>query len=204
MSLIEPTNPLLNKAIQPVAQNEINAPHTRFIIDRMLQLAAGAGKTKADTRQMVGLAAPQIGVDRQIVIVDTTATGANQKQRHQVFINPRITWQSAKKVLGREGCWSCGNICGAVERAESVKVQALDASGKQIALKLDGFPARIAQHEIDHLSGIRFPDRITDDKKLHWVAPHEFERYRAQWQTWPHLCPRARWLELKAGNRINQ
>ncbi len=200
MALIDPTNPLLNMVIEPVAPNEINAPHTRYIIERMLQLAAGAGKTKADTRQMVGLAAPQIGVNKQIVIIDTAATGANQNQRHQVLINPRIVWQSAKKVLGREGCWSCGNICGAVERAESVKVQALDASGKPIALTLKDFPARVAQHEIDHLSGIRFPDRITDDKELHWVEPQQFEDYRKQWQTWPHICPRSKWLELKASS----
>lgn len=201
MALTEPTNPLLNEVIDPVSQNELNAPHTRFVIARMLELAAGRGKSKADTRQMVGLAAPQIGVNKRIIIVDVTATGANQKQTLQVFINPVITKRSAKTVPGREGCWSCGNICGVVERAETVTLSAINLSGKPVTMVLQGFAARVAQHETDHLDGIRFPDRITNDAKLHWVTPEQFPQYRKQWATWPHLCSRSRWLVLKSGHK---
>jgi peptide deformylase len=122
-----------------------------------------------------------------------------KEQRMQVLINPGIKKRSNKVLAGREGCWSCGNICGNVQRALNVIVDALDRDNHHIQLELTGFSARIAQHEIDHLDGIRFPDRIPEDQpeKLHWVTPEEFEAYRAQWQTWPHLCPRSKWLDMK-------
>ena len=149
---------------------------------------------------MVGLAAPQLGVSKRIVSIDVTATGAKQKQTLKVLINPKIVWRSKETVLGREGCWSCGNICGAVVRAQRVKVEALDITGKPILMMFSDFVARIVQHEVDHLDGIRFPDRITDDKKLHWVEPVQFDQYRKEWATWKHLCPRSRWEAMKTGS----
>lgn len=148
---------------------------------------------------MVGLAAPQIGYRKCIITIDLTADGSLKEQRIQVCINPHITKRSGETMQGREGCWSCGNICGNVERAQSVTLEALDREGKPIKLELTGFTARIAQHEADHLDGIRFPDRVPEDhpERLHWVRPEEFEAYRTQWQTWPHLCPHETWLSMR-------
>jgi peptide deformylase len=63
----------------------------------------------------------------------------------------------------------------------------------------DGFVARVFQHEVDHLDGIRFPDRIDNDAHLHWVEPHEIATYAKAAPHWPRLCPRERWLGMKAG-----
>ncbi|HSX05698.1 MAG TPA: peptide deformylase [Candidatus Saccharimonadales bacterium] len=202
LALIEPTNPLLNSVAEAVKPEEIASPEVQGIIDRMLTLSAGKGHSKKDSRQMVGLAAPQLGVAKRIITIDLTADGSNKEQHLQVFINPKITHRSAETTPGREGCWSCGSICGNVERSKRVTLEGLDRNGNPINFELTDFVARIAQHETDHLEGIRFPDRIPIEApdRLHWVKPVEFEDYRKNWQHWPVLCPRERWEALKAGS----
>lgn len=160
LDLIQPTDSLLNNVAEPVQNDEVNAPYIQGVIDRMLELSAGKGKNKEDTRQMVGLAAPQIGVSKRIITIDLTADGSNKEQTLLVVINPHITERSQDEVPGREGCWSCGNVCGVVERAKAVTLEGLDRTGEPIKLELTDFVARIAQHETDHLDGVRFPDRI--------------------------------------------
>lgn len=71
--------------------------------------------------------------------------------------------------------------------------------GILIREELEGFPAVIAQHEIDHLDGIRFPDRITDDSSLHWVEDGQYGEYRKGWRDWIIKCPRSRWEDMKSG-----
>lgn len=199
LDLIAPTDPSLNERAEEIKPSQIASAKVQGIIDRMLELSAGKGHSTHDSRQMVGLAAPQIGYPKRIITIDVAADGSLKEQSLQVFINPSITKRSSATLPGREGCWSCGNICGNVERATDVTLEALDREGKPIKLELTGFTARIAQHEVDHLDGIRFPDRIPEDQpeKLHWVEPEEFQTYRTEWQTWPHLCPRQTWLEMK-------
>jgi peptide deformylase len=204
LTLIEPTDPLLNNVAEEVKPEEIVSPEVQGVIDRMLELAAGKGHSKEDSRQMVGLAATQIGVNKCIVIMDITADGSKKEQHLQVFINPKIAHRSTETMPGREGCWSGGNICGIVERSKAVTLGGFDRSGKPIKFELADFVARIAQHETDHLQGIRFPDRIPVDKpdRLHWVEPAEFEEYRKNWQHWPVKYPRERWGALKAGSYL--
>src|SRR5664279_101832 len=117
----------------------------------MLELAAGRGNDLKDTRQMVGLAAPQIGASICIITIDITADGTNKEQHLQAIINPQITYRSRETMPGREGCWSCSNICGNVERAKQVTLEGLDRTGKPLKLELTDFVARITQHETDHL-----------------------------------------------------
>lgn len=199
LNLVEPTASLLNYVAEEVKPEEISSPEVQAIIDRMLELSAGKGHSKEDSRQMVGLAAPQLGANKRIVTIDITADGSKKKQHLQVFINPKITRRSTETMPGREGCWSCGNICGNVERSKAVTLEGLDRNGKPIKFELADFVARIAQHETDHLEGVRFPDRIPIDEpdRLHWVEPAEFEEYRKNWEHWPIKCPRERWEALK-------
>jgi peptide deformylase len=202
LELIPPTDPLLNTVAEEVGEAELSSPLIQGVVGRMLELSAGKGHSKHDSRQMVGLAAVQLGVSKRIITIDLTADGSRKEQTLQVIINPVIVNKTASTVPGREGCWSCGNICGNVERAKSVTLQGLDRNGKGITLTLDDFVARIAQHETDHLEGMRFPDRIPINvpEHLHWVEPAEFDAYRENWMHWPNLCPRERWNELKAGS----
>lgn len=198
------SDPILNCVANKVKPEEINAAQIQGIIAYMLELAAGKGHDPKDSRQMVGLAAPQIGECARVVIIDMTADGSNKSQNLQVIINPKITYRSKETVAGREGCWSCGNICGIVDRAKAVALEGLDKHGNPIKYNLVDFVARIAQHEVDHLDGIRFPDRIPVEqpKRLHLVEAVEFEKYRKDWANWPILCPRERWEAMRAGAKV--
>lgn len=202
LKLVDPTDAILNQIASDVTTEELQSPFIQGVIDRMLEISAGKGHSKEDSRQMVGLAAAQLGVSKRIITIDLTADGSNKEQTLQVFINPELTNASEFKVAGREGCWSCGNICGNVERSASVTIDGLDRTGKPVNFELKDFVARIAQHETDHLDGIRFPERIPLDEptKLHWVDPSEFEEYRQNWENWSVLCPRSRWEEMKSGS----
>ena len=80
-----------------------------------------------------------------------------------------------------------------VRRPIAVKIRAFNAAGKPVERIFEGFTARIVQHEIDHLNGVRFPDRIRSDRKRHWVHTEELDRYVARYKSWPRHCTRKRW-----------
>jgi len=106
----------------------------------------------------VGLAAPQVGVSKRVIVVDA---GEGLLE----LINPEIL-SSAGKETDTEACLSIPGIVGDVTRAASVKVKALDRDGREQVLKAKGFLARVLQHEIDHLEGILFIDRAVNVRKL--------------------------------------
>jgi peptide deformylase len=90
-----------------------------------------------------------------------------------VITNPEIVSTSRTTVDGIEGCLSIPGYLGEVERHESIRVRAKDRHGKKIKLRLDGWTARIFQHEIDHLNGVLYIDRLTDQENF-WTE-EEFE-----------------------------
>ncbi len=98
----------------------------------------------------VGLAAPQVGVSKRVIVVDI-GEGLIE------FINPEIV-ESQGEVVDFEGCLSLPEIIGEVKRANMVKVKGLDRHGKEVEIKAEGYLARALQHEIDHLNGILFID----------------------------------------------
>ena len=99
----------------------------------------------------VGIAAPQVGVPIRAVVIDV-----DKKKRYDL-INPVITYREGS-VIDSEGCLSCPNLFGDVERAEKVRVKYLTRFGKEKELEADGLLARCIQHEIDHLNGRLFID----------------------------------------------
>lgn len=121
---------------------------------------------------LVGMAAPQIGKSLQIFVTEMRQTiyrkNIAKADLLRVFINPKITWRSKKKQTGYEGCGSVAEaqLFGIVKRADSIICEAIDKEGKYFKTKASGFLARIIQHEMDHLNGIVFIDRISDTKTL--------------------------------------
>lgn len=103
----------------------------------------------------VGLAAPQVGRNERIIIV-------NGKQGAQAYINPEITKRSDATAIDEEGCLSVPGVWGLVERAKRVSVTALDRHGRRVERDAKGLDAVIFQHEIDHLNGILFVDKVTE------------------------------------------
>lgn len=106
----------------------------------------------------VGLAAPQIGKNIRVVIVNT-ADGPIS------LINPKITKKSLIKEWGEEGCLSVPDVFGQVKRHKKISCQYFNQSGKNIKLKAEGLFARVIQHELDHLDGILFIDKMRLLKK---------------------------------------
>lgn len=110
----------------------------------------------------VGLAAPQVGVSKRIIVIDTSA-GEDEEMILRV-INPEIISEEGEQ-LGEEGCLSVPGEYESVRRAEKVTVKAMDLDGEYYTMEAEGFLARVFQHEIDHLNGVLFLDRIPSYKR---------------------------------------
>lgn len=105
----------------------------------------------------VGLAAPQVGVERQILVYDAG-------EGEMALINPEITAKSGSEV-DEEGCLSVPGLYYPVERAAQITVVAFDPTGDRITADLEGYEARVVQHETDHLNGVMFMDRLDPDTR---------------------------------------
>ena len=111
--------------------------------------------------QGIGLAGPQIGELKRIIAVKL-------EEDIQLFINPEIVKKSKETEIMEEGCLSFPGLFLKIKRARKVEIKALDIEGKEIQIKTEGLSARVFQHEIDHLDGILFLDRISFWQKL-WL-----------------------------------
>ncbi|NEX22754.1 peptide deformylase [Thiorhodococcus mannitoliphagus] len=116
-----------------------------------------------ETRQAgpaaVGIAAPQVGRFQRIVILDVSTRPKTPNNGYLVLINPEIVhWEGY--AMGREGCLSVPDYTGNVIRATQIRLKAHDAEGGLHEYAMEGFEARAAQHEIDHLDGLLFVDRV--------------------------------------------
>lgn len=119
----------------------------------------------------VGLAAPQVAVSERLIVVEFgDEEDENAPQKLYVVANPEITFASEEMVTGIEGCLSVPGLVGEVERYQSIIVKGQNRFGRPTRIKVEGWLARIFQHEMDHLDGIVYPDR-TD--KVWKPAPDE-------------------------------
>lgn len=153
-------DPILRRKAKPIAKFDKDL---QILIDDMIETMREAPG--------VGLAAPQINISQQLAVVEYAENEDEESEEEEaesakpkklyVLINPEIIRSSEEKVLGVEGCLSIPGLLGEVERHESVQVKALNRHGKPVKLKVDGWTARIFQHEIDHLNGVLFTDRAT-------------------------------------------
>lgn len=134
---------------------EKSVPVTEFD-QELARLAADM----ADTMYLapgVGLAANQIGIARQLLVYDPEPDP--ETRGYRTLVNPRIVLAEGED-LDDEGCLSVRELCAEVKRAWKVVVEAQDLEGNPITIEAEAFPARVLQHEIDHLNGILFIDRI--------------------------------------------
>lgn len=136
--------------------------------------SAAVGKLKPEDRALirdlidtmyqedgVGIAAPQVGVSKRIIVISPNAVRGEER----ALINPQILQYSKDQEWGTEGCLSVPGVSGQIRRSVSVTIKALDVNGKPFTEKLKGFPARVAQHEVDHLNGILLIDRLEFNQK---------------------------------------
>jgi peptide deformylase len=191
---LKPNDPRLKQIAQPVPVDAITSPQTKHIVDTLFGIAY-PNQTDRSRPLLMGIAASQVGIPRRVMIIDTAADGHGRVGNLEAFINPVITAASPELAEWYEGCYSTAPACGVVARPTAITVEAYAPDGRPITKQLEGYIARIFQHEIDHLDGRLFIDRISDDAKLHWVESHEYPEYRDQegWRTWSKLFPRDRW-----------
>lgn len=144
-------DPVLKEESKPVEPGD----DVRELVERMIRVMHAADG--------VGLAAPQIGVLRQVIVFLLDDV-------EHVLLNPRITWRSDETITDAEGCLSLMNHACEVERSESIKVEGEDLEGNHREYQLEGLHARILQHEIDHLQGQMVINRTTRDQRKDLLA----------------------------------
>jgi peptide deformylase len=122
----------------------------------------------------LGLAAPQIGVSRQVIVVQLPENEEDpQSGKLYVLCNPEIVRTAGEEEESEEGCLSVPGFVGDVGRAAVVTVKGLDRHGKKVRIKAEGLLARAFQHEIDHINGFLYIDRVDDPEKIRRIVPVE-------------------------------
>jgi peptide deformylase len=144
--------PVLRQKTEPVVK--FSRKHI-LIVDDMIRIMKQANG--------VGLAAPQVGLLHRIFVM------APEGMRPVAMINPVILKAEGEQI-GQEGCLSIPGLYGDVKRAEYIEIEAYDRKGRCFTYELEGLPARVAQHELDHLDGVLFIDKV-DPATLHWSHP---------------------------------
>jgi peptide deformylase len=150
LSILRYPDPRLHKVAKPVTVFD----------NRLKKLAADMAETMYEAPG-VGLAASQVDVHEQLIVIDTSETHDDLR----VYINPEITWASAEKQIYDEGCLSVPGVYDGVERPARVKVRALDLDGKPFEVEADGLLAVCIQHEMDHLKGKVFVEYLSPLKR---------------------------------------
>lgn len=162
-------HPVLRARARTVDKTELkNATVQQFIdsmIDTMYEYSG------------VGLAAPQVHESIRVFVAMLDPDGGGEGDA-VVFVNPEISVKGDQVVEGWEGCLSIPDIRGRVPRAQHITISALDRHGKRFELELKDFPARVVQHETDHLDGVLFFDRMTSMDSLTYLE--EYSRYHTK------------------------
>lgn len=189
---LKPNDPRLTQVAEPVPVDAITGPEIKRDLERLYELAHAhqADRTKP---VLVGICASQIGIPKQIILTDVAADGHGNVGNLRAFINPLITETSADANEWYEGCYSTAPVCGIVSRPTRITFEAYDAEANYVTQTLEGYVARVFQHEIDHLNGQLFTSRVTNPDHLHVVETDDYPKYRDQegWRNWPKKYAKA-------------
>jgi peptide deformylase len=173
-------HPVLRAMAQPVPPSEITSPRIQQLIDDMFETMREYSG--------IGLAAPQVHYGLRLFVAVLRASEASTPELSDdvdmpfiTVINPEITPIDSDVVSGWEGCLSIPDIRGLVPRANRVRLKAYNRHGKLVDLEAQGLPARVIQHETDHLDGVLFFDRMrslesltfSDEYRRYWVEDED-------------------------------
>ena len=158
-------HPVLRARARPVELDEIGTPRIQRLIDDLFE-------TMHDS-QGIGLAGPQVHESIRLFVA-----GVDNEEGMMppvVIVNPEVTPIGSAVEEDWEGCLSIPDIRGRVPRATDIRIRALDRHGRAISMTANGFPARVIQHETDHLDGVLFFDRMASCESLTFIE--EYSRY---------------------------
>jgi peptide deformylase len=148
------------------------------ITDELRQLAQDMCEVMYD-EPGIGLAAPQVGEDVRLIVVDTQWTQEGADRNALILVNPVLS-ELDGKVLWKEGCLSVPDLEGEVERAERVLLIATDLDGKEVSIRAEGLQAVCFQHELDHLNGVLFIDHLSQLKRSRYALRRKKQLKREQ------------------------
>lgn len=155
LKVYEYPHPILKKKASKV--EKVDDELRKFLDDMLETMYHAVG---------VGLAAPQVGVSKRIVVIDAERDSEEGiRGKPMYLINPQIIWTSEEKIICEEGCLSVPEQRGEVERFEKVRIQYLDYDGNAKEILADEFLAIVVQHELDHLDGILYIDHLSRLKR---------------------------------------
>ncbi len=160
-------HPVLRVRASPLDKSDIRGADIQRLIDNMIDTMI--------EYHGVGLAAPQVHEEVRLFVA---FTAEEPDAEPVVLINPEITPVGGEIELGWEGCLSIPDIRGQVPRHTTITVQAFDRQARRIEVNASGFPARVIQHETDHLDGVLFLDRMKSFESLTFLE--EYSRYWAK------------------------
>jgi peptide deformylase len=172
LEIREMGDPILREAAEEVSAEELGNEEIQRLIDDMIETMRAANGA--------GLAAPQVGVAKRIAVIEVREGNPRYPYKPPipltVIVNPELTPLDDATFATNEGCLSMPNVRGDLERFETVWLRYLDRHGTRRSESYRGLTAGTFQHEVDHLDGILFVDRMTDMSSLStW---EEFERHR--------------------------
>lgn len=173
LQIIQPNNPTLRQKAERVT--EFDDDFQQLVDDMIETMRAAHG---------VGLAAPQVDRSLRVAVIETLPDVDEEGEEIAgtrdlyVIANPEIYWESAEMEDGIEGCLSIPGWLGEVSRHQSIMLRAQDRHGNKIRLRVEDWDARIFQHEIDHLDGILYIDRLTDPDNF-WTEEEYQEQFGA-------------------------
>ena len=147
-----------------------------LITDEIRELAADMCEIMYD-EPGIGLAAPQVAAPVRLIVVDTEWTEEDAEQSPLILVNPELS-EHEGKLVWKEGCLSVPDFEAEVERAERVLMRALDLDGKEVESRAEGLQAVCFQHEVDHLDGVLFIDRISRLKRGRYVLKRKKQQKR--------------------------
>lgn len=184
---LDKTDKKLRNICPPISPKELRSEKVQNNIDALLDFVYGRsnkGKGSDRSRPMtIGLSANQVGVMRRISIVDFAIRRREYSDVH-VFINPKIVKHSKTTKIRWEGCVNLPGIWGEVPRYIWVVVRAFDRWGSEYVIKAKGWQAVLLQHEIDHLNGILFIDRLKNPTRAHLVKEDQYKVYKKEKKNW--------------------
>jgi len=184
VNFIPMDHPILWETAEVLSLEEITSPEMQQLANQMIDYMKDR---KNEGKEIYGLSAPQIGISKRVIVIDMNI-GDDRKtpfSKYEVFFNPVIQWKSNVTVLDQETCLSTGNIAAPVRRSIMVKFFGYDRNANLIFFTFHDLLARVAQHQVDHLEGIRFPELVEEGNGvLHWVEPQEINRYKVNWHIW--------------------
>lgn len=190
LKIVQAGNPVLRKQSRPLTNDEINSP----VIQRLIELMRDTMREAPG----VGLAAPQIGESIQLAVIedrseyidDLPPEDLAERQRSaipfHVIINPKLTPLNNASAKFFEGCLSLEGLGAIVDRALNVRVECLNERGEPLTINAHGWYARILQHEIDHLNGTMYIDRMktrtltTTENMFHFWKDQSIEQVLAE------------------------